>query len=226
MLKLISSMATRQLLAELADQWRRASGIEVTIESVGGVVAADRLRSGEQFDGVVLASNAIAQLVADGYAVAGSQVDLVRSGVAVAIKAGTPVPDISTEDALRRAINAAPTLGYSTGPSGVALFKLFRQWGVLDAIQLRTVQAPPGIAVGELLARGEVALGFQQYSELMGLGGITVLGLLPEPVSITTVFTAAICTASSERQRMADFVMFIASSEAAAVKLRYGMSAA
>ena len=226
MLKLISSMATRQLLAELADQWRRASGIEVTIESVGGVVAADRLRSGEQFDGVVLASNAIASLMTDGYAVAGSQVDLVRSGVAVAIKAGTPVPDISTEDALRRAINAAPTLGYSTGPSGVALFELFRQWGVLDAIQLRTVQAPPGVAVGELLARGEVALGFQQYSELMGLGGITVLGLLPEPVSITTVFTAAICTASSERQRMADFVMFMASSEAAAVKLRYGMSAA
>ena len=226
MLKLISSMATRQLLAELADQWRRASGIKVLIESVGGVVAADRIRSGEQFDGVVLASNTIAQLVADGYAVAGSQVDLVRSGVAVAIKAGTPVPDISTEDALRRAINAAPTLGYSTGPSGVALFKLFRQWGVLDAIQLRTVQAPPGVAVGELLARGEVALGFQQYSELMGLGGITVLGLLPEPVSITTVFTAAICTASSERQRMADFAMFMASSEAAAVKLRYGMSAA
>ena len=226
MLKLISSMATRQLLAELADQWRRASGIKVLIESVGGVVAADRIRSGEQFDGVVLASNTIAQLVADGYAVAGSQVDLVRSGVAVAIKAGTPVPDISTEDALRRAINAAPTLGYSTGPSGVALFELFRQWGVLDAIQLRTVQAPPGVAVGELLARGEVALGFQQYSELMGLGGITVLGLLPEPVSITTVFTAAICTASSERQRMADFVMFMASSEAAAVKLRYGMSAA
>ena len=219
-------MATKLLLAELANLWKLKSGIAVTLESVGGVLAAKRVRDGEAFDGVVLASDAIASLVAEGFAVAGSQTDLVHSYVAVAVKAGAPVPDISTEVALRRAIDAATTVGYSTGPSGVALVKLFEQWGMSASVAARTVQVPPGIPVGELVARGDVALGFQQLSELMGLSGITLAGLLPEPVSITTVFTAAVCTASSKRQDMTNFFKFLASADAAAIKQRCGMSAA
>ena len=193
MLKLISSMATRQLLAELCDRWQATSGIEVAVESVGGVDAAKRVQAGEAFDGVVLAADAIEKLIAGGHAVAGSRVDLVQSSVAVAVKAGTPLPDISTEAALRRAIAAAPAIGYSTGPSGVALVKLFERWGMLDALQNRIVQAPPGVPVGSLVASGAVALGFQQLSELMSLEGITVVGVLPEAVAITTVFSAAVC---------------------------------
>ena len=162
MLELISSMATRQLLAELAALWQRSSGIEVSIESVGGVDAARRVQAGEAFDGVVLASDAIDKLIAGGKVLAGSRHDLVRSSVAAASKTGTPLPDISTEAALRSAIEAAPTIGYSTGPSGVALVKLFERWGILDALSPRIVQAPAGIPVGALVARGEVALGFQQ----------------------------------------------------------------
>jgi molybdate transport system substrate-binding protein len=224
MLKLISSMATRQLLAELAAQWQRMSGVGVVIESVGGVDAAKRVQAGEAFDGVVLASDAIDKLIMAGCVVAGSRHDLVQSSVAVAVKAGTPLPDISTEAALRSAIVAAPSIGYSTGPSGVALVKLFERWELLDELQNRIVQAPPGVPVGTLVARGDVALGFQQLSELMHLEGITVVGTLPEAVAITTIFSAGVCVVSDQPQELARFFAFMASREATNVKQQHGMS--
>ncbi len=226
MLKLISSMATRQVLAELAAIWQQRAGIEVTIESVGGVDAAKRVQAGEAFDGVVLASNVIDQLVAGGQVVAGSRVDLVRSDVAVAVKAGAPTPDISTELLLRSAIEAALTIGYSTGPSGVALVKLFERWGLSEAVQSKIVQAPPGVPVGTLVARGDVALGFQQLSELMHLEGIAVVGTLPAPVSITTIFSAGTCAVSSHGEILGRLLAFMASSETAAIKQRHGMEPA
>ena len=219
-------MATRQLLADLASQWKRVSGIEVSIESVGGVDAAKRVLAGEAFDGVVLAGDAIDKLVAAGCVLAGSRVDLVQSRVAVAVRAGMAVPDISNEAALRSAIVAAPTIGYSTGPSGVALVKLFEKWGLLDELQARIVQAPPGVPVGTLVARGEVALGFQQLSELMGLDGIAVVGTLPESIAITTVFSAGVCAVSNQPQELGRFLSFLASREVADTKLQYGMQAA
>ena len=223
MLKLISSMATRQVLDELATAWQRESGVEVSIESVGGVDAAKRVQAGEAFDGVVLASDAIEKLMAGGHVQAGSRRDLVRSSVAVAVKAGAPMPDINTEAALRSVVEAASTIGYSTGPSGVALVKLFERWGILQALQTRIVQAPAGIPVGTLVARGEVALGFQQLSELMHLEGICVVGTLPEAVSITTIFSAATCAASTQGQTLAPLVAFMAAADATPAKLRHGM---
>jgi molybdate transport system substrate-binding protein len=219
-------MATRQVLAELAAQWQTASGIEVNIESVGGVDAAKRVQAGEAVDGVVLASDAIEKLAAFGHVLADSRVDLVRSSVAVAVKAGTDLPDISTESALLSAIEAAATIGYSTGPSGVALVKLFERWGIWDALQPRIVQAPPGVPVGALVARGEVALGFQQLSELMHLEGIAVVGTLPEPVGITTIFSAATCTSSTQREPVTKLFAFMASTQTASVKQKHGMQAA
>ncbi|WP_421955087.1 substrate-binding domain-containing protein [Polaromonas sp.] len=226
MLKLISSMATRQVLAELAAAWQQACGVEVSIESVGGVDAAKRVQAGEAFDGVVLASDAIDKLVAGGQVLAGSRVDLVRSSVAVAVKAGAARPDISTEAALRSAIAAAPTIGYSTGPSGTALVKLFERWGMAEALKAKIVQAPPGVPVGTLVARGEVALGFQQLSELMHLEGIAVVGTMPEAVSITTIFSAGSCAVSSQGENLGSLIAFMASPEAAAVKQRHGMDPA
>ena len=225
MLKLISSMATRQLLADLTVQWQRMSGVDVAIESVGGVDAARRVQAGEAFDGVVLAQEAIDKLMASGHVVAGSRVDLVQSSVAVAVQAGTQLPDISTEAALRRAIEAAPTIGYSTGPSGVALVKLFEKWGIWEGVQNRIVQTPPGVPVGMLVASGEVALGFQQLSELMHLEGITVVGVLPGSASITTIFSAAVCVASTQREKLAGLLAFMASADVANIKLHHGMQA-
>src|SRR5512140_2836614 len=149
----ISSMATRAVLAELAAAWQQRAGVSVQIESVGGVDAARRVQAGEPFDMVVLASDAIDKLAAGGATLAASKVDLVNSPVAVAVRAGAPVPDIATEEALRGAVEAAPRIGYSTGPSGTALLRLFERWGIAGAIAPRLLQAPPGVPVGTLVAR-------------------------------------------------------------------------
>ncbi len=190
----ISSMATRQVLADLADGYLRRSRVSVDFESVGGVDAARRVQAGEPFDLVVLAADAIDKLIATGRVVAGSRTDLMHSEVAIAVRAGAPRPAVDSEDALRRAVLSARALGYSTGPSGVALAKLFERWGITDTLRERLVQAPPGVPVGALLARGEVELGFQQFSELTHLEGIDVLGTMPPGCEIITTFSAGLCS--------------------------------
>ncbi|MDO9572035.1 MAG: substrate-binding domain-containing protein [Hydrogenophaga sp.] len=222
----ISSMATRQLLAELVTAFEQRSGMAAAIESVGGVDAAQRVRAGEAFDVVVLASDALHKLVAAGQVVAGSVVDLVHSGVAVAVKAGAPQPDIASEDAVRQAVLAARTISYSTGPSGVALAALFERWGIADAVRERIVQAPPGVPVGTLVARGEVELGFQQLSELLHVQGIAVLGPLPPEIQITTTFSAGVCVNAAQPEAARALIAFMASSEAADAKRRQGMDPA
>ena len=225
-IKGISSLATRQVLTELAAAFQRRSGCCVTIESVGGVDAARRVQAGEAFDVVFLASDAIDKLVAAGCVQPGSKVYLVRSGVAVAVRAGSHQPDISTEAAMRQAVLAAGSIGYSTGPSGVALASLFERWGIAGEIQGRIVQAPPGVPVGSLVACGEVELGFQQFSELINLEGIVVLGPLPSNIQITTTFSAGVCTGTRHASAVRALLDDMNSPEAIGAKHRQGMEPA
>ncbi|MEK7344609.1 MAG: substrate-binding domain-containing protein [Pseudomonadota bacterium] len=226
-LRLISSMATKPLLADLVALYKaQAPDVQVLVESVGGVDAAKRVQANEFFDGVVLASNAIDTLMVDGKVLAGSRVDLVHSGVAVAVPAGAEQPDISTEAALKAAIVSARTLGYSTGPSGVQLAKQFDRWGITAQIKDRIVQAKPGVPVGALIAQGEVALGFQQLSEMMGVPGITVLGPLPDAVQITTTFSGSVAVTSSQADAVRALLAFWASAACDDTKVRHGMQAA
>lgn len=217
-------MATRGVLTELAQAWQQRSGLALAIESVGGVDAARRVQAGEAFDLVFLAADAIDKLLAGGHLRAGSRVDLMVSSVAVAVAEGAAAPDIGSETALRQAVLAAPAIGYSTGPSGVALLALFQRWGMADALASRLVQAPAGVPVATLLARGEVALGFQQRSELLGAPGITVLGDLPAPVQINTVFSAGLGLGSGAAASAC--LAFMASADANAAKRRHGMAPA
>ena len=223
-------MATRQLLTEMAAAFERQSGCVVSFESVGGVDAVKRIQGAQVFDLAVLASDAIDKLIAAGHIRAGSKVDLVRSGVAVAVRAGAALPDISSEDAVRLAVRAAQSISYSTGPSGVALVKLFQRWGIADEIQSRLVQAPPGVPVATLLASGQVELGFQQLSELMHVEGVAVVGPLPPAIQITTTFSAGIpaCASpdSSKAEQVRALIDFMTSPLAAEYKRRHGMEPA
>jgi molybdate transport system substrate-binding protein len=219
----ISSMATRQLLVELTAAYAKQHGQVVNITSVGGVDATRCVQAGEAFDVVILASDAIDKLIASGHLRADSKVDLVHSGVAVAVCLGTAAPDISTETAVRQAVLAAPTLSYSTGPSGVALAKLFERWGIADQIKDRIVTAPPGVPVGSLVAKGEVALGFQQLSELIHVDGIAIVGPLPPAIQITTTFTAAMTTSCTRSADVRALLDYMASPKAAETKQRQGM---
>ena len=226
----ISSMATRLVLAELTAACQAQTGQRVTIESVGGVLAAQRIQAGEPFDLVLLAADAINRLVATGHVHAGSRIDLMCSPVAVAVKAGMPVPDLDNAADVRQAILSAPSISLSTGPSGVQLMRQFEAWGITDQIRSRLVQAPPGVPVGSLVASGEVSLGFQQLSELMHLDGITVAGTLPADMAIITTFCAGLCSTVDPNGAQADkarqVLNFLASPQTAPAKRRHGMEPA
>lgn len=114
-LAVISSMATRSLLADIARVYADRAGVELRIESVGGVDAAKRIRAGEKVDVVVLASGAMTTLAADGFVAANSLVDVARSPMAAAVPAGRPRPSLGTGDAVKRAMLDASSIGYSTG---------------------------------------------------------------------------------------------------------------
>jgi molybdate transport system substrate-binding protein len=225
-LKLISSMATRELLAEMVSLYERQSGQSIACEAAGGVDVAKRVQAGEAVDVVVLASNAIDKLIADNKLLAGSRVDLVRSGIAVAVRQGSEAPDIQSEDAVKNAVQAARTLSYSTGPSGVYLEKMFERWGILEAIRPRIVVPPPGVPVASLVAGGSVELGFQQLSELMNVPGVRVVGPLPPVIQSMTTFSggvAAGCGCPSAARALLDYMASPALSE---LKRRQGMEAA
>ncbi|MBX3611801.1 MAG: substrate-binding domain-containing protein [Hydrogenophaga sp.] len=218
-------MATRQVLAELTQAYAERSGQGTDIASVGGVDAAKRVQAGEAFDLVILASDAIDKLIAAGHLLPG-RVDLVVSSVAACVPAGAPVPDLSSEAAVKATVLAAGKVSYSTGPSGVALQKLFADWGMAEAVAGKTVQAPPGVPVASLVASGEVALGFQQLSELLHVPGITIVGGLPEPIRIVTVFSAGIGAHTPRADAVRALLAFMTSADADAAKQRQGMAPA
>ena len=198
-------MATRQVLAELARGLRAARrACAVAIESVGGVDAARRVQAGEAFDVVVLASDAIDKLHrrrARACRQQGRPGALRRGGLRARRRAAAR--HRFSEDALKRAVLAARSIGYSTGPSGVALAQAVRALGHRRSeIAGRTVQAPPGVPVGTLVARGEVALGFQQLSELMHLEGIDRGGPAARRRSRSPPsFPPASCAGSAQAER-------------------------
>ncbi|WP_338617570.1 substrate-binding domain-containing protein [Pigmentiphaga sp. CHJ604] len=224
---ILSSMATKQLLADLVAQFQQSHAQQdILVESVGGVDAARRVQSGEALDAVVLAANVIDQMTEAGHIVAGSRVDLVVSGVYVAVRAGAPRPDIGSETALRQAVLDAGTIGYSTGPSGVYLSKLFERWGIADQIKDRTVQSKPGIPVGTLIAKGEVDLGFQQLSEMMNVPGIDIVGPLPPGLQVMTTFSAGVAATCTRQDTVRELLAFMASADAAEIKRKNGMDPA
>jgi len=220
---MLSSMATRDVLAELASQYQRITSSPVSAEAAGGVDVAKRVHAGEAMDVVVLASDAIDKLIAERKLLAGSRVDIVKSGVAVAVRARAPWPVIDSEEAVKRAVLAAKTLSYSTGPSGVYLEKMFARWGILDEIRSRIVVPPPGVPVASLVLDGRAELGFQQLSELMNRPGIDVVGPLPPAIQSVTTFSGGIAASCSQREAAHALLAYLASAAAADVKQRHGL---
>jgi len=218
-------MATRELLAELAARAQRVLGQAIAAEAAGGVDVAKRVQAGEKVDVVVLSREAIDRLIDSGRLLRDSRVDLAKSGIALAVRAGDPRPDITSEQAVRDAVLSAKSVSYSTGPSGVYLEKLFARWGILEQIRARIRVAPPGVPVGSLVAQGEVQLGFQQLSELLHLAGIEVVGSLPESIQSITVFSAAIAATCPSPAAARALLDYMAGAETASIKRRYGMEA-
>lgn len=222
---LLSSMAGHALLAELARQFERETSQPVVVEAAGGVDVAKRVRADEAVGVVVLASDVIDKLIDEGKLRTGSRVDLIRSAVAVAVREGAARPDLSSEEAVKRAVLAAQSVSYSTGPSGVHLEKVFARWGILEQIRPRIVVPRPGVPVASLIASGAAALGFQQLSELLNVPGVAVVGPLPPAIQTLTTFSGGIGVQCAAPQAARALLEFMASPRTLEAKRRHGMDA-
>jgi len=218
-------MATRRLLGEMIAQFEKTSPHRVALESVGGLDAAKRVRAGEPLDVVVLAREVIDDLIGAARIVQGSRVDVAVSAIGVAVRSGTPHPDISSVDGVRAAVLAAGRIGYSTGPSGQYLAKLFASWDPDGRLKDRITVAPVGVPVGSLVARGDIDLAFQQLSELGG-DGIDVVGQLPPDIQMMTTFSGGVARASAQPDAARALLAFMASPALTPIKREHGMDAA
>jgi molybdate transport system substrate-binding protein len=182
-----------------------------------------RLERGEPADVLIMVGNALADLAKKGKVIADSQVDLVKSPIGVAVKAGAPKPDISSPEALKRALLAAKTIAYSDSASGVYVStEMFRKLGIEEGMKGKARQIP-ATPVGEIVAKGEAELGFQQISELKPVAGIDIVGPLPAELQKITVFAAGIATVSKEPDAGKALIKFLGSPEARAEIVKSGM---
>jgi molybdate transport system substrate-binding protein len=185
-----------------------------------------RLADGEPYDLVIMAGPAIDEQIKLGKALAGSRVDLAKSGTGVAVRKGTAKPDISSADALKKTLLAAKSIGYSTGPSGLYMLGVFEKLGIAEQVKAKLKQTPSGVFVGTLIANGEAEVGFQQISELMHFAGIDYVGPLPGELQRMTVFSAGIHSGAKQGDAARALVKFLTAPAAAPVMRKHGLEPA
>ena len=222
-IRVLSTQATQEAYLELVAQFEKASGHKVTTVFTGTLDANKRLAAGETYDLLIMSAPSIEEHIKAGKVVAGSRVDLAKSGVGVGVKAGAPKPDISTTEALKRTLSAAKSIGYSTGPSGIYMIGVFQRMGIADEIKHKLKQTPTGVFVGSIIASGEAEIGFQQVSELSHFAGVDYVGPLPAEIQQFTIFSSGIIAGAKEADAAKALVNFITAPAAAAVFKRIGM---
>ena len=212
----------------LAPEFERTTGNSLVTSwgpSMGNTPDAvpTRIQRGEPIDVVIMVGYALSDLIKEGKVIADSRVDLARSSIGVAVRAGTAKPDISSVDALRRALLAAKSIAYSDSASGVYVStELFKRLGIANQVadKSRMIPAEP---VGAVVARGEAEIGFQQMSELKPIAGIDLVGPLPPELQKITIFSAGIVVGAREPDAARALIAFLASPTAAAAIRESGM---
>jgi molybdate transport system substrate-binding protein len=212
----------------LVPEFERATGHKVLTAygpSMGTTTNAIpvRLERGEPADVLIIVGYALEDLAKKGKVTAGTSVDLVKSPIGVAVKTGTPKPDISNADALKRALLAVKTVAYSDSASGVYVStEMFAKLGIADEMKdkARKIPATP---VGEVVARGEAEIGFQQISELKPVEGIDIVGPLPDELQRITVFSAGLASVSKEPDAGKALIKFLASPAARGEIVKSGL---
>jgi len=218
----LSSLATKEAYLELVPQFERRTGRKVTTTWAGTVDIMKRMAAGEIYDLVIVSSTAVDDLIKQGK-VKGPRVDLAKTGIGVAVRAGAPKPDIGSSAAIKKAVLAAKTVGYSTGPSGVYLMGLFDRLGIAAEVKAKTRQVPSGGTVGTILASGEAELGFQQVSELVHFSGVDFVGPLPPEIQHVTVFSAGIHTNAKAPEAARALLDFLIAPAARTVIQKHGL---
>jgi molybdate transport system substrate-binding protein len=221
-----STQATEQAYKELVAQFEKHTGHKVTTYFSGTLNVQKRIADGEPYDLIIMAAPAIDDQIRLGKAVAGSRVDFAQSGTGMAVKKGAAKPDIGTVDAFRKALLAARSIGYSTGPSGVYMLSVFEKMGIAEPLKPKLKQTPSGVFVGTLIATGETEIGFQQVSELVHFDGIDYAGPLPGDLQRMTMFSTGIHTGAKQGEPARALVKFITAPAAAPVIKKHGLEPA
>jgi molybdate transport system substrate-binding protein len=222
-IKVMLSAAFKEAYLELTPPFEKATGHKLSTAWVASVEMMQRLKGGEQVDLVILSAVSLDELKKAG--IVAERFDIAKSGVGVAVKTGAPKPDISSGEAVKRAVLAAKGIAYSKGPSGIYLIKLFERWGISERIKskVRQVQGEPA---GASAARGEVELAFQQVSELLPVPGIELVGPLPPDIQEITTFSAGLHAKAKEPKAARALVDFFKAPAAAPVIRKKGMEPA
>jgi molybdate transport system substrate-binding protein len=227
-IKVMTSGGFTAAYNELTPEFERATQNKVVTAygaSLGGAPDSipSRLQRGEPVDVVILAERALDDLIKQGKVVAGSRVDLVRSSIGMVVRAGAPKPDISTVDALRRALLEAKSIAYSASASGVYIStELFQRLGIADQVKGKSKRIESE-RVGTVVARGDAEIGFQQVSELLPIPGVDYVGPLPPEVQRVTVFSAGIATGAKEPDAAGALIKFFTSPAAAPTITKSGL---
>jgi molybdate transport system substrate-binding protein len=218
----------KEVLIELAPEFERTKGVKLNAIFGSTKLIIDEINAGEKADLLVLTDEAIEGLIRSGKVVAGSRVDIASSGIGVAVKKGAPRPDISSADALKRALLAAKRVSYSRiGASGIYVANvLLPRLGIVEEMKSRTLMPEPGTPVGVLLADGKTELGLQQISELMPVPGIDIVGPLPGDLQKMTMFSAGVCANSPAAEAAKALAAFLAAPGALPAIKRHGLEAA
>jgi molybdate transport system substrate-binding protein len=224
-IKVLSSLATREAYLELVPQFERSSGHKVTTTWAGTTDIMKRMAAGEIYDLIISSSKSLGDLTAQGKIAAGPTT-LATCGIGIAVRAGAARPDVGSAEAFKRAMLAAKTIGYSTGPSGVYLAGLFERMGIGEAVKAKIRQVPSGMTVGPIIASGEAEIGFQQVSELAHVVGIDYIGPLPADLQSITVFQAGIHAAAPHPDAAKALAAFLITPVAAAVMKKHGLETA
>jgi molybdate transport system substrate-binding protein len=182
-----------------------------------------RLARGEPADVLIMVGYALGDLVKDGKVDAASRVDIAKSPIGMAVRAGSPRPDISTVEAFRKTLLAAKSVAYSDSASGVYVgTEMYEKLGILDQMKPKS-RAIPADPVAGVVARGDAELGFQQISELLPVPGVDLVGPLPPEVQKITIFSAGIVTGAKEPEAGRALIKFLASAESAPVIKKTGL---
>jgi molybdate transport system substrate-binding protein len=222
-IKVLSTQAPQRAYRELLPQFEAASGHKVMTTFTGTVDVQRRIAAGEMYDLIIMAGPALDALIKSGKIVAGSRVDIAKSGVGAAVPAGAAKPDIGTVQALKQTLIAAKSIGYSTGPSGVYLAALFQKLGLAEVVKPKLKQTPTGVFVATIVANREVEIGFQQVSEVLHAPGVDYVGPLPEEVQEVTVFSAGIQVGAKQADAARAWVKFLTAPAAAPVYRKMGL---
>jgi len=222
-ISVLATAAYKGVILELLPQFEQANQHKVVTRFSSSPDILKRTQAGETVDVVILASDSLEALIQSGKIVPGSRMDLAKSGIGVAVRAGAPKPDISSSDAVRRAVLASTSVGYSGGASGTYIVGLFQRLGISEEVKPKSRQTLPGVAVGELIARGEVDLGFHQTSELLPVAGIDIVGPLPPELQHVTVFSSGVHVTARDRAAARALTRFLASPGGVPVIRKNGM---